>query len=94
MSKQLSCNEYAVSTPLSFIYQEVSTSGSTYLVSASELVYKKVVMPITARSHDSTVYSLRGSLDSLEYLAPAKVFETNVRLSPGVFITRRLDSQG
>ncbi len=47
---------------------------------------KKLLMPNTAESHDSTVYSVKGSLDSLENMAPASVCKP-IWLLHGVFIT-------
>jgi hypothetical protein len=35
---------------------------------------KRIMMPNTAGSHESTVYFLNGSLDSLEYFTPASVW--------------------
>ncbi len=64
------CDEYCTySTPvnLDFLF---------YFVSASELVnIKTLLVPNTPRSQDCTVYSLLGSLDALEYLAPGSVAE-------------------
>jgi hypothetical protein len=37
-----------------------------YLLQASELIYFKWLVPNTAGSHSSTVYSLQGSRDALE----------------------------
>jgi hypothetical protein len=46
-----------------------------FLTSASELIFKKKIMlPNSAVKRDSTVYTLQGSLEALEYLAPASVF--------------------
>ncbi len=73
-----SLGSLVVNTPGSPDSAVMNTPGSldflVYLVSASELVYKKSLMPNTAVSHNSTVYSLQRSLYSQEYLAPASVF--------------------
>jgi hypothetical protein len=84
---QLPCGEYMRSLD----FPMVSTPGSlNFLVFVISIGtgYTKWLVPITAGSHDSTVYSLKGSLDSLEYLASATVFCRLILVDfLGVFIT-------
>ncbi len=73
-------------TPWWWIYREVWTSGSICYQHQNWFI-RKWLVPKIARSRNSTVYSLQGSLNSLEYLAPAGVSRSNFGRLPGIFIT-------
>jgi hypothetical protein len=68
---------------------DVSTSWSDG-TSIKIGLQKKLMVPNTAGSHGLTVYSLHtGSLDSLEYLAPASVFKNYILIDYPVVNTMR-----